>query len=246
MATLSLVGSPEPFLHVNLQQGETLYCESNAMVMMESNLEIGGKLRGGFFQSFLRKFTTGESLFQQEIVAKHGSGDCLLSPELDGDMQILDIGARQYILSDGAFVASTEHTEIKAKVQTNIGGALFGGTGGFVVMETAGQGQVCISGSGTLMEIEVTPETEITVDNGHVIAWDSTLRYEIGLPSARSRGLMGNLINSVTSGEGLVIKFRGSGKVILCSRNRGNYLAWLKSMLGGGGSNSSSSSINFQ
>lgn len=238
MATLSLVGSPEPFLHVNLQRGEKIYCESNAMVMMESNLEIGGKLRGGFFQSFIRKFTTGESLFQQEITASNGEGDCLLSPELDGDMQILEVGARQYILSDGAFVAATEQTEIKAKVQTNIGGALFGGTGGFVVMETAGHGQVCVSGCGTLMEIEVTPGNGITVDNGHVVAWDSTLQYNIGMPESKSRGLMGNLINSVTSGEGLVIKFQGSGKVILCSRSRENYLAWIKSMFGGNGSSS--------
>ena len=57
MAVFSLVGSPEPFLHVNLQRGEKIYCESNAMVMMESNLEIGGKMRGGILQSFIRKFT---------------------------------------------------------------------------------------------------------------------------------------------------------------------------------------------
>ena len=243
MATFSLVGSPEPFLHVNLQRGEKIYCESNAMVMMESNLEVGGKMRGGILQSFIRKFTAGESLFQQEISATNGDGDCLLAPELDGDMQILDVGSRQYILSDGAFVAATEQTEIKAKVQTNIGGALFGGTGGFVVMETAGRGQVCVSGCGTLMEIEVTPENGITVDNGHVVAWDSTLQYNIGMPESKSRGLMGNLINSVTSGEGLVIKFQGSGKVILCSRSRDNYLAWIKSVFGGG-NNSSSSSFN--
>lgn len=244
MALMSLVGSPEPFLHVNLQRGEKIFCESNAMVMMENNLEIGGKLRGGILQSFIRKFTAGESLFQQEITATHGEGDCLLAPELDGDMQILEIGPRQYILSDGAFVASTEHTEVKAKVQTNIGGALFGGTGGFVVMETSGQGQLCVAGCGTLMEIEVTPETGITVDNGHVVAWDSTLQYNVGLPSSKSRGLMGNLVNSMTSGEGLVIKFQGSGKVILCSRNRGNYLAWIKSLLGGNNQSSSTSSFN--
>lgn len=244
MALMSLVGSPEPFLHVNLKRGEKIYCESNAMVMMENNLEIGGKLRGGILQSFIRKFTADESLFQQEITATNGEGDCLLAPELDGDMQILDIGPRQYILSDGAFVASTEHTEVKAKIQTNIGGALFGGTGGFVVMETSGQGQLCVAGCGTLMEIEVTPETGITVDNGHVVAWDSTLQYNVGLPSSKSRGLMSNLVNSMTSGEGLVIKFQGSGKVILCSRNRGNYLAWLKSLLGGNQQSSSSSSFN--
>lgn len=156
MAEFNLVGSPEPFLHVSMKQGESIYCESDAMVMVEQNLEVSGKLRGGIFQAFMRKFTSGESLFQQQIKASRGAGECLLSPNLDGDMQILEVGQRQYILSDGSFVAATEQTVIKAKVQSNIGGALFGGTGGFVVMETGGQGQVCISGSGTLLELDIT------------------------------------------------------------------------------------------
>jgi len=217
MAEFNLVGSPEPFLHVSMQQGEAIYCESDAMVMVEQNLEVGGKLRGGIFQAFMRKFTSGESLFQQQIKAVKGAGECLLSPNLDGDMQILDVGQRQYILSDGSFVAATEHTMIKAKVQSNIGGALFG----------------------TLLELDITPEQgEVTIDNGHVTAWDASLNYNIGIPSSGSGGFVGNIVNSFTSGEGLVIKFRGHGKVIVCSRNRASYLQWLATALGRGHSNS--------
>lgn len=162
----------------------------------------------------------------------------MLSPNLDGDMQILEVGTRQYILSDGSFVAATQNTAINAKIQTNIGGALFGGTGGFAVMETSGQGQVCISGSGTLLELDITPEQgEVTIDNGHVAAWDATLNYNIGMPNSGG-GIVGNLFNSFTSGEGLVIKFRGQGKIIVCSRNRANYLQWLASALGRNNSNS--------
>lgn len=64
MAEFNLVGSPEPFLHVRMNIGESIYCESDAMVMMEQNLEFSGRLRGGVFQVFMRKFTSGESLFQ--------------------------------------------------------------------------------------------------------------------------------------------------------------------------------------
>lgn len=232
MAHFELVGTPEPFLLVDLNQGEKIFCESDAMVMMESNLELVGTLRGGLFQSFMRRFTTGESLFQQEIKASFGAGQCLLSPNLDGDMQVLEIGQKQYILSDGAFVAATENVVVSAKVQTNIGGSLFGDTGGFVVMETKGQGKLCISGCGTLMEVDVSNNSgETTIDNGHVVAWDSSLSYNIGLPSSQNRGFMGNLFNSFTSGEGMVLKFRGNGKVIICSRNRKSYITWLASVL---------------
>lgn len=83
-----------------------------------------------------------------------GDGDCLLSAALDGDMQILDVGATQYILSDGAFVAAHDSVEIKARLNSSIGGAFFGNTGGFLVMETSGQGQVVVAGCGTLFELK--------------------------------------------------------------------------------------------
>lgn len=105
--TFTLLGENEPFLHCHLQQGDIVHCEANAMVMMESNLELKGSLQGGIMQSLMRRFANGESLFQQKIEATRGEGDCLLAPTLDGDMQILDIGNAQYTLSDGAFVASS-------------------------------------------------------------------------------------------------------------------------------------------
>jgi len=83
-----------------------------------------------------------------------------------------------------------------------------------------------------LLEVDVSAQNgETTIDNGHVVAWDSSLSYSIGLPSSQNRGLMGNLFNSVTSGEGMVLKFRGNGKVVICSRNRKNYVTWLASVL---------------
>lgn len=81
-------------------------------------------------QALMRRFANDESLFQQRIAVR-GDGDCLLAPTLDGDMMILDVGAVQYTLSDGAFVAGTSGMDVKAKIQTNLGGALFGDTGGF-------------------------------------------------------------------------------------------------------------------
>ena len=176
-ATFSLIGTIEPFLHCNLKKGDTIYCEANAMVMMETNLELKGKLQGGIMQSLMRRFANDESLFQQEIVAEHGEGDCLLAPTLDGDMQILDVGAQQYTLSDGAYIAASSSVDIRANIQRNLGGAVFGDTGGFVVMQTQGTGQVVVSGFGSLFEIDVEPGKDVIIDNGHVVCWDSRLQY---------------------------------------------------------------------
>ena len=40
--------------------------------MMESNLELKGEMRGGFFQALGRRLANGESFFQQSIEAVHG------------------------------------------------------------------------------------------------------------------------------------------------------------------------------
>lgn len=241
-ATFSLIGTIEPFLHCNLKKGDSIYCEANAMVMLESNLELKGKLQGGLVQSLMRRFANDESLFQQQIEAVNGEGDCLLAPTLDGDMQIIDVGTRQYTLSDGAFVAAQTGVDIKASIQRNLGGAVFGDTGGFMVMQTQGNGQVVVSGFGSLFEIEVTPGKDVIIDNGHVVCWDSRLEYNLSVATSKKKGFMGNIINSVTSGEGMVLNFSGTGKVIICSRNRDSYQGWLQSILGSssggrGGSN---------
>lgn len=45
------------------------------------------------------------------------------------------------------------------------------------------------------------------------------------------RGLLGNLVGSMTSGEGMVLKFSGQGQVLACSRNKDSFLAWLASKI---------------
>ncbi|MGP1605243.1 MAG: TIGR00266 family protein [Moraxella sp.] len=245
MPNFSLVGGIEPFLHCHLRQGESIFCEANAMVMMEDNLDLQGTLQGGIMQALMRRFANDESLFQQRIEAVRGSGDCLLAPTLDGDMIILDVGAVQYTLSDGAFVAGTSGMDLKAKIQTNLGGAMFGDTGGFMVMQTQGTGQVVVSGFGSLFELQVERGKPVTIDNGHVVCWDSNLEYSLSASVNQNRGFLGNIINSVTSGEGMVLKFSGQGKVVLCSRNRDNYKGWLNSILGtnSGGRSSNSGGL---
>ena len=225
MPVFTATGDVDPFLHVHLKQGEKIYCESDAMVMMETALDLKGKMTGGIGSAIMRRFANGESFFQQHIEAVRGDGDCLLSPTLPGAMQVVDVGARQYMLSDGAFVAASSGVDLKVRTQS-LGNALFAQSGGFFITETAGSGQVAVSGFGSMSELDVTPGKDIVIDNSHVVCWDSRLQYEISITTGSSGGFLGNLVNSQTSGEGMVLKFSGQGKVLVCSRNRAAFLAW--------------------
>ncbi|MDS4029629.1 MAG: TIGR00266 family protein [Candidatus Contendobacter sp.] len=228
MANFTITGDVDPFLHVSLRKGERIYCESNAMVMMEDTLDLTGKMTGGLGSALMRRFANGESFFQQHIEATRGDGDCLLSPVLPGTIQVLEVGATCYILSDGAFVAAESGVDLRVRAQ-NIGNALFAQTGGFFVGEATGKGKLAVSGFGSGFILDVEPSKDVIIDNAHVVAWDSQLRYEISVPNRQGGGgLFNRLVNSVTSGEGVVLRFSGQGKVIICSRNRDAFASWAR------------------
>ena len=220
-----ITGSVDPLLSVSLQKGEKVLAESNAMVAMDGDLSLKGRSRGGIMKSLARKFLNDESFFQQYIEAEKGPGTVLLAPNIPGDIRILDVGARKYMISDGAFLAATEGVDLEVKSQ-GLGRAILGDSGGFFVMATQGSGQVAVSGFGSVRELEVAEGQSLVVDNGHLVAWDCSLDYELSINTSHS-GLFGKLINSQITGEGIVLKFRGRGKVIVCSRNKGGFLDWI-------------------
>ena len=220
-----ITGSVDPLLSVSLQKGEKVLAESNAMVAMDGDLSLKGRSRGGIMKSLERKLLNDESFFQQYIEAEKGPGTVLLAPNIPGDIRILDVGARQYMISDGAFLAATEGVDLEVKSQ-GLGRAILGDSGGFFVMATQGSGQVAVSGFGSVRELEVAEGQSLVVDNGHLVAWDCSLDYELSINTSHS-GLFGKLINSQITGEGIVLKFRGRGKVIVCSRNKGGFLDWI-------------------
>jgi len=224
MPVFTVTGDVDPFLHVSLQQGEKVVCESNAMVMMEATLDLKGKITGGIGSAIMRRLANEESFFQQHIEAVRGAGDCLLSPTLPGAMQVIDVGPRQYLLNDGAFVAAAAGVALNVRTQ-NLGNALFAQSGGFFITETSGAGQVVVSGFGSMSTLDVQPGRDVVIDNAHVVAWDNSLRYEISV-TTQGGGFLSNLVNSQTSGEGVVLRFSGQGKVLVCSRNRDAFLAW--------------------
>lgn len=230
MITFSVNGNIDPLLKCHLEQGDVLYCESSAMVAMDERLSLVGKTRGGFFNAFGRKFLNAESFFQQEIQAKLGEGDVLLSPELAGDVKILEVGQREYVICDGCYLANTPGVHIGTKTQ-GIGKMLFAKTGsgirGFFIMHATGEGQLAVSGYGMSHFIDVTPDHPVFVNNGHLVAWDSSLKYEVAV-NIGHKGFLGKVVESFISGSGIVLKFSGTGRIVVCSRNRQTFLDWVQ------------------
>lgn len=233
MIHFEVTGSVDPILKAHLAAGDTLFCESNAMVAMDEALSLTGKAKGGLFSSLSRRLLNDESFFQQQVKAETAAGDVLLSPELAGDVKVLHVGPQRYCLADASYLASTEGVVMETKSQ-GLGKAIFSGTGmgikGFFVLEASGEGELAVSGFGSLRELEVTPEKPVLVNNGHLVAWDSALQYQAVLNTSH-KGFFGKIVQSVVTGAGIVLKFSGTGRVLVASRSRTAFLSWILGQL---------------
>jgi len=224
MATFDINGEKEPFLIVSMDRGDKVFAEADSMLAMQDGIEIKGETRGGVLASIGRAFSSDENLFQQTFTA-HQDGVVMLSPAIPGDIKILKLEKnRSYYLNDYAFFAAEDSINLETEVNSNIGRALFSGDGLFV-LKTTGTGTLVINGLGSIEEIELSEDSgDLIVDNGHLLAWDDTISYEAEMVNANSSsGFFTRAFNSMTSGEGVVMRLKGNGKIYIATRNLSNF-----------------------
>lgn len=229
-----LIGdSDNPLVEISLGMGQQMKIERGAMVYMQ-DVELQGtsnsssKGLGGFLKAAARSVVSGESVFITQAKGTSANARLGIAPGVPGFVAKLEVGSRQYRLNTGAFLACDDSVAYNVIAQKNVGKAFFGGTGGFFIMETTGSGDLLVNAFGALVSLDVTPDRPLTIDNEHVVAWDSTLDYEIRVAS----GIIG-----FTSGEGLVNEFHGSGKVLIQTRNIHNMADALRPFLPSGNNN---------
>ncbi len=223
----NLKGSSDPFLSINLEIGDRIFCESNSMISLDDGLELSAKVNGGILGSVAKKLFNNKSFFTQFIESKTKPGEVLLSPQLPSDIKVLSLSKDNPIcLNDGSFLAATDGIDLNIKTQ-KIKIALFGGRGGLFITELNGDGQVAISGFGTIIEKKISHNSPLIVDNNFVVGWTKNLTQEITIKTI-NRNIFQNLFNSLKSGEIITNKFSGEGTVYLCSKNRNQYIHWLR------------------
>jgi uncharacterized protein (TIGR00266 family) len=200
-------------LTADLRPGETFIAESGAMSWMSGGTEMKSRMIGGLFKALFRKCFGGESLFVGEYAHPSG-GSVTFSPSTPGTVLQRTLKGDAFILTKGSFLGCTPGIVLK----TRFGGlkALFSREGAFFI-ECSGEGDLFYNAYGAIVEKEV--RGGFTVDTGHVVAWEPGLSYTIGG--------MGGLKSTLFSGEGLVMKFSGSGKLYLQTRTLGGLARWL-------------------
>lgn len=212
-------------LNIKLNPGENVKAESGAMVSMSPGIDLKGTMDGGLLGG-LGRMLSGEKFFFQEMTATRGHGEVLLAPPSLGDIEAVELDGsyKLYVQKDG-FLAGSSGIEVNTKMQ-NLSKGLLSGEG-FFIIEISGRGTVFLSSYGAIHALQLNHGEEVVIDNGHLVAWPGYMNYSI---EKASKGWL----SSITSGEGLVCRFRGEGVVLIQSRNPTSFGAWLKKFIPGG------------
>jgi uncharacterized protein (TIGR00266 family) len=202
-------------VEITMAQGDEIQLESGCMVYHTGGITLEGKMNsnegglGGFVKALGRSIVSGESFFITKARSARDGAKIAIAPAAPGMVRELPVGQRQWRIRDQAFLACDAGVSYEMKRQS-FGKAIFGGTGGFFIMETKGTGMMLVNSFGDIVEMRVDSQNPLVVDNFHVVAWSAELDYDIKAAS----GMFG-----FTTGEGLVNEFRGSGTVLVQTRN---------------------------
>ena len=197
---------------VRLKPGERFVSEAGALFRASDNIDTDvttrSGARGGLLAGLKRTFA-GESFFLATYTCTGSDdGEVGLAPKIEGEVALIDCDGRsQWICTGGSWLGSSDGLRIDTQFQ-GLRGMFSGESLSFLSIE--GQGQLLVNAFGSINEIEV--RDALTVDTGHVVAFQDTLEYSVSKAG-------GSWISSYLAGEGLVLNFRGRGTIYAQSHN---------------------------
>lgn len=205
-------------LTVHLQQGQKVFAEPSAMASMSNGIRLKAGFKGGWKKT-LGRALGGESLIINTFTAET-AGDVSFAAGCPGDTVHYQLDMSTLYLQRGAFMVHSEGVELSGKW----GGAkgFFSGKG-LVLLKATGTGDLFFNSYGALIEMNV--EDEYIVDTGYVVAFEESLDYDVTTVPGMSTG--GKVKSFFFGGEGLVVRFRGEGRVWIQSRAVNPFLNWV-------------------
>ena len=200
-----LIGSTFPCVECSLHAGETVFCESGAMIWMSDNFDM--ETSAGGVGGFFKKAISGESAFQNFYTAK-GDAKIAFGAGCAGDILVFKLdGSQELIMQKGSFLAAEKGVNLEISFQKKLGAGFFGGDG-FVMQKVSGTGHAFFEVDGNLHEITLGAGETLMVDTNNLMGHESTVQMEV----TTVKGLK----NKLLGGEGMFnTKLIGPGKVWL-------------------------------
>jgi len=202
-----------------LGPNEPLRVEGGAMIAHSAGVALEAKAQGGVMAGLKRAALGGGSFFVTTYTAPDAGGWVDVAGVLPGDTVAIPITPdRPFYLRHGSWIANSHSVQIDT--QWGCMANLFGGEGAFG-FRASGQGDALVSIYGAVDTIELQPGEWITIDTGHVVAYELSIQFQM------RRAVQGRSIQSLKTGEGWVFDFCGPGRVLLQTRNPEAFAHWV-------------------
>lgn len=204
-------------IHCKLEAGDQIVAEADAMASMSSTITMNTKWSGGIVQGVAKRVFGGESMFVNTF-STESSGELVLTQAFPGDIQCIELKGNTMFLQPGAFIACDP------TVKLGLGWAgikMFIAREGLFRLKVSGTGRVWFGAYGGIFQKEI--DSEYIVDSGHLVAYEPSVGIRIGMA--------GGIFSSFFSGEGLITRVSGPGRIYMQSRSLGGLAAWANSHL---------------
>lgn len=217
-----LIGATVPAVEVTLNAGESMFTQSGGMIWQTNGINMTTNARGGIASSLGRMFT-GESIFMANYTAAVNGAKIAFGATVPGSIVPVDIGRGEMIVQKGAFLCAEQSVELKATFTKKFSSGLFGGEG-FILQRLFGSGMAFLEVDGDMVERTLAPGEVIKVDTGNVVAFDTSVSYDI----ETVKGLK----NIFFGGEGLFLtRLTGPGRIILQTQNFNDFAGKIASRI---------------
>ena len=205
----TVAGAPDyGMVNVTIPRGSTLKVENSAMAYMDSRLAMKTRMGGGF-----KRMLSGEKLFINEFTATETEGEIGIAPGTPGDIGHVYLENETIFLQNSSYLASSPDLDLGIDFQGFKG--FFSGEKIFMI-RCSGTGDLWFNTFGGMIEIDV--KDDYVVDTGYIVAFTDGLSYDVR-PVAGLKSLF-------FSGEGLVCRFSGQGKIWIQTRMPPAFITW--------------------
>ena len=219
-----IIGNTMPAVEVTFERaGEAMYTQSGGMAWMSEGVSMDTNTKGGVLKGIGRMFA-GESMFMATYTSRAPGTSIAFSATFPGEIMPVKVEETGgLICQKGAFLAAEDSVKLETLLTKKLSSGFFGGEG-FILQGLSGRGTAFLEIDGNKVVKTLGTGETIYVDTGNVVAFQSSMKYEIEMVKG--------LKNSFLGGEGLFLtKLTGPGQVIIQTQNIGEFAGRIAKMI---------------
>ena len=199
-----------------LQYEESVEVEHGTMAMMSDGITASMGFGGSIGAAVRRKALGGERALSTRYTAQTQGAWVAVASPLPGDMAAVEV--RDGVLCErGAVIAWDSGVEVDIKYA---GARSIVLQADAVLLHLSGSGTAVFGAYGGIQMFELAEGQGMVVDTGHLIGWDMSVQLRVGVN--------GGAATAALSGEGLVARLSGPGRVWCQTRSMDVLQEWIQ------------------